>query len=366
MSFASMSNSTGSSENESPSTPKSPLSSKSANFPSPLNPTVLLASAQKGQSWLSRNAHTFVSEAETGIAWKDNFLEALLLEVTGNWNLVDLRIPAGKWNYFRGKPCTLTTDPYPDDIDTQCILGTIMKSTDTKAHALMDEIRTNPTVDGVVPVYFGSSRIRICPEVSANVCCMFYTYGRGHEVQPSFDYVLKTLQDRTWHLSRYYPQPEPLFWYVFRLCGTTERQSDSVTTGPDLDAGVSTLDLELDSSNKKNDVPADFDASTNIRALLSFLLPAVAQRIGRDALDNPVCLAIRLLICEHYGIPNEADMEALLRLQDDDGKWNQGWIYAFGRSKIRIQNVGLTTGMAVEAVKRFLKAVVVGKIEVGV
>lgn len=365
MSPAPVSNATGSNENGSPSTPNSPLSSKPATFPSPLNPTVLLASAQKGQSWLSRNAHAFVSETETGLAWKDNYLEALLLEVTGNWNLVDLRIPAGKWNYFGGKPCALTTDPYPDDIDTQCLLGTIMKSTDAKAYALMNEILTNPTVDGVVPMYFGSSRIRICPEIAVNVCCMFYTYGRGHEVQPSFDYVLKTLQDRTWHLSRYYPQPEPLFWYVSRLCKTTERESDSITTDPGLDASVSTLYLNLDSSDKTNAVPPVFDTATNIRALLSFLLPAVTKRIGRDAMDNPACLAIRLLICEHYGIPNEADMEALLALQGEDGKWNQGWFFAFGESKVRIQNVGLTTGMAVEAVKGYLKAAEVGKVKVG-
>ena len=370
MSSVSVSNARGSSEDGSPSTPNSPLSSTSITFPSPLNPTVLLASVQKGESWLSRNARAFVSEAETGLSWKDNFLEALLLEVTGNWNLVDLRIPSDKWNYFAGRACALTTDPYPDDIDTQCMLGTIIKSTDAKAHALMDEIMANPTVDGIVPTYFGSSRLRICPEVATNVCCMFYTYGRGHEVQPSFDYVLETLQDRAWHLSRYYPQPEPLFWYVFRLCKTTKHELDSTITDPDLNADVPTLPflLNLDNLEDLNDKKPNATTTTpppvskanitnnqNIHALRTFLLPAVTERIGRDALDNPICLAIRLLICQHYGIPNEADVEALLALQDQkDGKWDQGWFFAFGESKIRIQNKGLTTGMAVQALKRCL------------
>jgi len=117
-----------------------------------LDVDVALKVAQQGSRYLLEHARTFLSESETGVTWKDNFLEALLLEVTANWNLVDLRIPAGKWNYFGGEPCKLTTNPYPDDIDTQSLLATIIKPVDTIAHALMDEMLANETVDGIVPV----------------------------------------------------------------------------------------------------------------------------------------------------------------------------------------------------------------------
>jgi len=111
-----------------------------------------LLAAQKGNHYLLKNSRTFVSESETGLTWKDNFLDAMLLEITGNWNLVDMRIPAGKWNYFGGKPCSLTTDPYPEDIDTQSLVATVIKPVESVAHALMDEMLATKKVDGIIPV----------------------------------------------------------------------------------------------------------------------------------------------------------------------------------------------------------------------
>jgi len=156
--------------------------------------------------------------------------------------------------------------------------------------------------------------MRICPEVSADICCFFYMYGRGAEVQPSFDYVFRTLTNRDWHISRYYAIPEPLFWFSLRLYKAAPQTSE-------------------------------------LRHLASILKTVVTERIGRDALDNPAALAIRLLICQEFGIINEEDLVRLLQLQDVDGSWNGGWFFAFGKSKIRVHHRGLTTGMAVEAIK---------------
>jgi hypothetical protein len=40
---------------------------------------------EKGQAWLEKNAKTMMAETDTGLEFKDNFLEFLILEATGNW-----------------------------------------------------------------------------------------------------------------------------------------------------------------------------------------------------------------------------------------------------------------------------------------
>jgi hypothetical protein len=150
------------------------------------------------------------------------------------------------------------------------------------------------------------------------VCCFFYTFGRGDKVRPSLDYVSRTLANRAWDISRYYPNPEPLFWYSLRL------------------------------------IKADLDAP-ELQSLAIVLRQAVTERIGKAALENPIVLAIRLLICKYFNVPNKADLEALLQLQSEDGTWDGGWFFSFGKSQIRIQNKGLTAGMAVEAIRGALE-----------
>jgi hypothetical protein len=47
----------------------------------------------------------------------------------------------------------VTADPYPDDVDTQCIANTVMKPQDATAHALLDEILEKAvSEDGIVTV----------------------------------------------------------------------------------------------------------------------------------------------------------------------------------------------------------------------
>lgn len=119
-----------------------------------LEPVSALKSAEQGHRYLLENARQFVSDCENGESWKDNFVDAMLLEVTGNWNLVSLPIPAAgkKWNYFGGKSSSLTTDPYPEDIDTNALLPTIIKPQDSAARELMNEMLEYETAEGIIPV----------------------------------------------------------------------------------------------------------------------------------------------------------------------------------------------------------------------
>lgn len=155
----------------------------------------------------------------------------------------------------------------------------------------------------------------MCPEVSANICTFFYTYNRGHQVRKSFDWVYSVLRDRAYHISaRYYFHPEPFFYYVRRLVRSAKQQ-------PELDQ------------------------------LGELLAARVQERIGTTP-DNAACLAIRLLICQDFNIPNQEDLQALLRLQEDDGSFGVGWYYRFGRSQIKIGHRGFTATLALEAIKK--------------
>jgi hypothetical protein len=43
----------------------------------------------KGEAWLNQHAQKMEAETDTGLKFKDNFLEFLILEVTGNWQVPD-------------------------------------------------------------------------------------------------------------------------------------------------------------------------------------------------------------------------------------------------------------------------------------
>lgn len=46
----------------------------------------------------------------------------------------------------------VTTDPYPEDIDTNSLAASIVKPIDSTAHALMDEMLTCANSDGIIQV----------------------------------------------------------------------------------------------------------------------------------------------------------------------------------------------------------------------
>lgn len=76
---------------------------------------------------------------------------------------MELRIPPKKWNYFGGK-AVVTTDPYPEEIDTQSIANTIMKPVEATAHTLLDEILACENEDGIIPVSFYSMLTKLSTE----------------------------------------------------------------------------------------------------------------------------------------------------------------------------------------------------------
>jgi hypothetical protein len=156
--------------------------------------------------------------------------------------------------------------------------------------------------------------------VCANVCTFFYTYGRGAQVRKTFDLVYNTLKSRDFGVKRYYFTPEPLFYYVCRMVHAY-----------------------------------DGDDAPELKEMRDVLRECVTERIGADD-DNAIVLAIRLLVCQKLGVPNEKDLQALLKLQEDDGGFGVGWYYNFGRSGVKIGHRGFTAAFSVEAIKTAMAA----------
>jgi len=162
-------------------------------------------------------------------------------------------------------------------------------------------------------VYFDHHRPRFDPVACVNILNLFYTYGRESQLQQTLKWVHEVLLNRAYlEGTRYYETPECFLYFISRLL--------SGSSDPDL------------------------------HALLKPLLKERTQeRVGAEG--DSLALSMRILTCDFVGIRNEVDLRRLLTLQCEDGGWEVGWIYKFGKSGIRIGNRGLSTALAIKAVK---------------
>ena len=143
---------------------------------------------------------------------------------------------------------------------------------------------------------------------------MFYTYGRGSEVQPTLLWIRDILLYRACDLQgmKYFKTPEPLFYFITRILSSSD----------------------------------DPHLQQTLRPLLK---DRVQERIGTEG--DSITLAMRLLVCHFVGLKNEVDMRRLLPMQCKDGSWEIGWLYHYGRSGISVGNRGLTTALAIRAIE---------------
>lgn len=290
----------------------------------------------KGEEWLETNKKTFISETDTGVTFKDNFADLLALELSNRWDYVDLRVPERRWHYFAVKP-VIVPDDYPEDNDTNAVAFSILKPTGSRAKVLIDEILACKNADGIVQVHLDPNRPRIAPEVSANILTLFYSYGRGHEVQESLNYLQEAMALDEYQESRYYFLPEPLFFYTWRLL--------CVASG----SAVGTINHD--------DLPKE------LHTLRDHLTRRVSARIGTER-GNALCPAVRLLICHSLGIPNDVDVQILLDLQEDDGSFGKAWYVRYGSCGIKICHRAFGVVLATVALRRFKQANVRAKSKV--
>ena len=90
-------------------------------------------------------------------------------------------------------------------------------------------------------------------------------------------------------------------------------------------------------------------ADAHVQATLGPLLRSrLLERVGKDgsALD----LAMRITACTYLGVECCEDRTTLLKMQQDDGSWEPGWIYRYGSTGVRLGNRGATTAFALKAI----------------
>ena len=81
----------------------------------------------------------------------------------------------------------------------------------------------------------------------------------------------------------------------------------------------------------------------------------VSERFGEPG--DALALSVRIHDALSVGLINDSrDYERLLTMQEEDGLWPTGWIYKYGASGILVGNKGLTTAMAVTAIRKYREA----------
>jgi len=272
----------------------------------------------RGREFLQRNAghldcFTQPTERHAAMEIKENWSQLLILEATGDRSLVNYVEFPEKWNFFQGKP-QLTTKEYPLDTDTTSLALTILGRDKKIAFPIMDEILVDwVNEDGIILTYCDSERPRFDAGVCVNVLTLFYTHGRGSEVQPTLLWIRDILLYRAYlEGTKYFNAPECLFFLITRLLACSE-------------------DRELHGM------------------LHPLLKDRVQERIGAEG--DALALAMRILVCDFVGIRNEVDLRRLLPLQCIDGGWEIGWIYRYGLTDISVGNRGLTTALAIKAIE---------------
>lgn len=153
-----------------------------------------------------------------------------------------------------------------------------------------------------------------------NVLAFFYSNDRGTDLARTLAWVLAVLNTRAYmDGTRYYDTPECFLYFVGRL-------------------------LAL----------APASASELHATFRPVLLQRVMERVGVPS--DALALAMRISVLSQIGgIVADRDVAALKALQCEDGGWPNCYVYRQGSSSVRIGSRGLTTAIALNAIRATLK-----------
>ncbi|KAL4815879.1 hypothetical protein BDW67DRAFT_60747 [Aspergillus spinulosporus] len=281
---------------------------------------ILCDPVARGKEFLRVNAKRLHSVTSTGVVIRDNFTQLLVLEATGDRELVYLEEHARSWNFFIesvGNPL-LTTLAYPDDFDTTALALTILEPPDVSiVQSVLNEMASHVSADGIILTYFDTTRPRVDPVVCVNVLTLFHRYGRGHELHTTLSWVRDVLKHRAYmDGTRYYATPEAFLYFLARFLESASTEG----------AGLLAHD-----------------------EFVCLLRERVVERVGLPG--DALALAMRLLAARYVGIADVVDEERLREMQCEDGGWKVGWVYRYGKTDVRIGNRGLATALAIKALE---------------
>ncbi|KAI0602066.1 HAD-like domain-containing protein [Biscogniauxia sp. FL1348] len=309
---------------------------------------LFLSPLPRAREYMKSNARNHDSVVEDHhLAFKDNFTQLLIWDLTGDEDLIYLKWPSGKespvqgssnksmtltpsisedvknglWNYFYDKP-VLTTQEFPPDADTTSIaylsLPKEFLSEVADARLVLDAMAQNINPDGIMQTYFCDDRPRTAPEVCCNILRAFYRFGKGEDprIRKTKDWVVQCLANRACvYGNRFYSTPESFLYFVSRLYVECE--------------------------------------SLPFREELEVIKDALLERINVPT--NPLALALRISACQLIGLERSLyrqDMAKLMSLQCEDGGWPAGHFCCMGRLGSYIGNRGYTTALAMSIIAR--------------
>ena len=149
------------------------------------------------------------------------------------------------------------------------------------------------------------------PIVCVNVLNLFYKNGRGHELPGTLNWVEEVLKNRAYISGTYYyVSADQFLFFLSRLM---------------------------------QNAPAVH------QRLASIFKDRVVERFGAEA--DSLSLAARIIAACVVDIVDQRDLTTLLSLQNRDGSWKDGWFYKYGASGILIKNDGVTTALAIRAIR---------------
>ncbi|EIN08974.1 HAD-like protein [Punctularia strigosozonata HHB-11173 SS5] len=266
---------------------------------------------ERALRYLDANAKRLDSVTDTGIVLRENFAQLLILEATGNRELVNYVEHPRLFNFFQGEG-VFTTAQFPCDLDTTSIGLTVAPHIDDATkRSVMDEMVTYLNKDGIIQTYFDRSRPRIDPIVCINVLTLFHSNGRGDELAATLDWVYDNLQHHAYKDGTYYYYgPDTFLFFLSRL----------MSVSPTVHARFAPL-----------------------------FSRRVLERFGAEG--DAMALAMRIIAASKVQFCDTVDYQRLLDMQEVDGSWPVGWVYKYGGADIVIGNKGLTTALAIEAVE---------------
>ena len=187
--------------------------------------------------------------------------------------------------------------------------------------------------DGIIQTYFDVTRPRIgtcsknvpctlypltCwyildPIVCVNVLTFFSSNGRGGELKETFNWVYGVLKNRAYTSGTYYYYgPDTFFYFLSRL----------------------------------------LSVSIYARQRLGQLFAKrITEHFGAEG--DALALAMRVYAAAVVDLCDSRDYERLRKTQETDGSWPMGWVYKYGATGTLIGNTGLTTAIAVSAIRSY-------------
>ena len=151
-----------------------------------------------------------------------------------------------------------------------------------------------------------------------NVLNLFYANGRGHELHETLEWVAKVLKNRAYTAGTYYYVGGDLFlFFLSRL----------LQTSPEVRQRLEPMFKER-----------------------------VQERFGVEA--DPLSLAARILAAIAVDIVDFRDLETLSSMQCENGSWGgNSWFFKTPETAIKIRNDGVTTALAVHAIRQVGKLI---------